>query len=98
MQGQKVYTIDELDEEHMIASESRQLEGRLAQEEREMNWFQAAKDFRVEIHEIVSNDPDATILDLSFDITKLGAEDKARYEEALKALLIPITEGSPVGF
>jgi len=53
---------------------------------------------RAEVHEIVNADPDATVLDFGFDSAKLGDEDKVRYEKALKALLIPMTEGSPVGF
>ena len=54
--------------------------------------------FRVEVHDIASADPDATVLDFGFDSAKLGDEDRASYEKALKALLIPMTEGSPVGF
>jgi hypothetical protein len=96
--GQKVYRTDELDEEYIVHREANQLEERLTQEEREANWKQVAENFRVEVHNIASADPDATVLDFGFDSAKLGDEEKVRYEHALKALLIPITEGSPVGF
>ena len=59
---------------------------------------QYADQRRAEVHEIVNADPDATVLDFGFDSAKLGDEDRVKYEKALKALLIPMTEGSPVGF
>lgn len=51
-----------------------------------------------EVHEIVSSDSDARILDLTFDATKLSEEDTARYHDALKALTIAPSEGSPLDF
>jgi len=71
---------------------------RLTQEEKDANRRQVAEDFRAEVHAIVSVDPDAAVLDFGFDSAKLGDEDKVRYKKALKDLLIPMTEGSPVGF
>jgi hypothetical protein len=53
---------------------------------------------RAEVHEIVTADTDATVLDLGFDETKLDGEAREKYEQALKALALPITEGSPVSF
>ena len=53
---------------------------------------------RPEVHEIVTADTDATVLDFSFDETKLEDEDRAKYQKALKVLALPITEGSPVSF
>ena len=66
--------------------------------DKRVGFSQANKQRRAEIHEIVHADPDATIIDLGFDSSKLDDHNKARYAEALKALLIPVTEGSPVGF
>lgn len=56
------------------------------------------KQSRAEIHEIVSADTDATVIDIGFDPTKLNEEDRAKYHKALRALVLPITEGSPVSF
>jgi len=79
-------------------TQERLIKQRLTQEEKDANRRQVAKDFRAEVHAIVSIDPDAAVLDCGFDSAKLGDEDKVRYEKALKDLLIPMTEGSPVGF
>lgn len=54
--------------------------------------------YQAEVHEIVSNDPDAHILDLSFDLNKLSADQKKEYHVALKKMIVPITEGSPLAF
>jgi len=53
---------------------------------------------RAEVHEIVTADTDATVLDFSFDVANLDDEARAKYRQALKVLAIPITEGSPVSF
>ncbi len=59
---------------------------------------QFADQRRAEVHEIVTADTDATVLDFSFDESKLDDEAKAKYKQALRALVIPITEGSPVSW
>lgn len=51
-----------------------------------------------EVHPIVSDDIDATVIDFSFDDTKLSEEDQKRYQNALRALVIPATAGSPIDF
>ena len=54
---------------------------------------------QVQIHDIVSSDPDARIIDLvDFDQSKLSEADRERYQEALRALVIPLSVGSPVPF
>lgn len=55
-------------------------------------------DVRPEIHEIVTRNPDAMILDLGFKPERLSNDDRTRYQHALQALAIPITEGSPISF
>ncbi len=59
---------------------------------------QFANQRRTEVHEIVTADTDATVLDLSFDETKLDDEALEKYKHALQVLALPITEGSPVSF
>lgn len=54
--------------------------------------------FSEEIHKIVSTDSDATIIDSGFRPQELGSLDRARYEKAISALLLPATEGSPLPF
>lgn len=79
-------------------SEARRLEQETPEDEKKALWKSAAEGLRAETHEIVTADTDATVLDFSFDETKLDDESRAKYQEALKALVLPITEGSPVSF
>jgi hypothetical protein len=51
-----------------------------------------------EIHEIATTDADATILDFGFDSNKLDEASKEKYQDALRKLILPVTEGSPVKF
>lgn len=64
----------------------------------EASWRHDADTLQPEVHQIVVEDPDATVINLDFDVTNLDKLDKERYIKALKALLIPLTEGSPVDF
>lgn len=57
-----------------------------------------ATEKRAEIHKIVASDTDATVLDFRFNPTNLDNEQKKAYYEALESLVIPLTDGSPVGF
>ena len=57
-----------------------------------------ASERRAEIHEIVTADSDAVVLNSGFNDTKLDCTDTERYNKALRSILIPITEGSPVDF
>jgi hypothetical protein len=79
-------------------SESRRLEDETPEDEQKALWKSAAEGMKAEVHEIVTADTDATVLDFSFDETKLDDEDRAKYQKALKVLALPITEGSPVSF
>lgn len=90
------YTLDEL--EGRLFSEVRYLESQTPKEEQEALWKSAAEGLRAEVHEIVTGDTDATVLDFSFDESKLDDEAKEKYRQALRALIVPITEGSPVSW
>lgn len=79
-------------------SEARRLEKEAPEDEKESLLKSAAEGLCAEIHEIVTADIDATLLDFSFDETKLDDEARAKYLEALKVLALPFTEGSPVSF
>lgn len=92
--GLKAKTFDDL----KPAVEARRLERETSDEQRATLWKSAAEGLRAEVHEIVTADTDATVLNFNFDETTLDDETRARYYNALKALVIPITEGSPVSF
>jgi len=79
-------------------SESLRLEDETPEDDRKALWKSAAEGMKTEVHEIVTADTDATVLDFSFDETKLDDEARAKYQQALKVLAIPITKGSPVSF
>lgn len=97
-EGPRVYTSEDLIKEYMISVEALRFGKRLPNDERSAYWNQAAEGLKAEVHDIVASHPDATIFDLGFDSTKLGEADRSGYQKALATLLIPITEGSPVGF
>ena len=92
-----VWTMDELlaSNSHVEAKHLRESLGEQAYEDFKE---QFSNQRRAEVHEIVTADTDATVLDFSFDDTKLDDESRSKYQQALKALMIPITEGSPVSF
>lgn len=79
-------------------SEAQRLEQEAPWDEKDAIWKSIAKGLRAEVYEIVTADTDATVLDFSFDETKLDDEARAKYQKALRVLVLPITEGSPVGF
>lgn len=64
----------------------------------EMSWKNDPDELQEEVHRIVSADPDASIINFSFDYSKLSPEDKQRYLAALRTLAISISKGSPVDF
>jgi len=93
----EVWTLDELlSKENWV--EARYLKDALGQDAYQEFKNQFSDQLSAEVHDIVSSDIDATVLDFAFDSTKLSEDDQQRYQEALKALAIRITEGSPVGF
>jgi hypothetical protein len=51
-----------------------------------------------EVHKIVSGDPDAVVLDGTFNIASRPKEQQQQIWQALKKLSIGITEGSPLDF
>ncbi len=53
-----------------------------------------------EVYQIGVNDSDATVIDVSFrfKLDELSHEMRQKYHKALKTLLIPPTEGSPLSF
>jgi hypothetical protein len=79
-----------------VRREAERLQKEATPELKDAYWKLASEGLKVEVHEIVPVYSDATVLDLSFDSTKLSDEDKAKYEKALLELLIPITDGLPV--
>lgn len=54
--------------------------------------------YQQETADLTSPDTDATVINLNFDSNSLDEASSARYEQALSALLLPLTEGSPVSF
>jgi len=87
-----------LDTQHHIATEARRLELLSSDEEKRARRKQAVEGYEAEVHEIISPDKDATVFDLDFDPKNLGDADMERYQEAVEALTLPLTEGSPVSF
>lgn len=55
-------------------------------------------DYQTETDDLTSPDTDATVINLNFDSNRLDEASSARYEQSLSALLLPLTEGSPVSF
>lgn len=94
--GPEFYTIEDF--ERRIWAEGEHLAREASEEERKAVWERESAGLRVEVHDIVSADPDAMILDFDFDITKLDEASQAIYSEALRAIMLPITEGSPLSF
>jgi hypothetical protein len=78
--------------------EVRRLQNEVAKDEQKVLWDSAAEGLRPEVHEIVTADTDATVIDLSFDETKLDTDARAKYQKALDVLVLPVTAGSPVNF
>lgn len=95
--GPTVWTMDQLlaSNPHVEAFHLRDSLGKQAYDDFKQQY---ADRRRAEVHEIVTGDTDATVLDFSFDESKLDDEAKAKYRQALRALAIPITEGSPVSW
>lgn len=92
-----VWTMDDLLSRNSFV-EARYLQEHLGEKAYEDFKQQFADQKRAEVHEIVTADTDATVLDFDFDETKLDDEAREKYRKALKVLVIPVTEGSPVGF
>jgi hypothetical protein len=93
-----VFTEKYLESEHAIRAEAERLRSSEDPDVREARWQQLAQDYQLEIHEILSTDPDARLINFEFNHEKLSAEDKQRYSQALRALALPLTAGSPVAF
>jgi hypothetical protein len=93
----RVWTMDEMLARKSF-DEARYLQESLGKQAYEDFKEQFANQLRAEVHEIVTADTDATVLDFSFDETKLDDEVREKYKQALKVLALPITEGSPVSF
>ncbi len=94
----RVYKSDDLDSRSAIRNEATALKNRTPKNEQDGLLESVAKKFRAEVHEITSGDTDARVLDFSFDESKLDEEGQEKYKKALRALVIPMTEGSPVSF
>lgn len=92
------YESSKLDVQHFISDEARRREAALPAEEKQARWKRATRGYMAEVHEIVSADKDAMVLDLDFGVAELDEAERQRYDRALKALILPITEGSPVSF
>jgi hypothetical protein len=90
----KPYTMDDLWE----WQEARRLKEEISEAERTRLWGSVAKGHRTELHNIVTADTDAVVLNYSFVVDVLNAKDRKKYYEALKTLVIPTTEGSPISF
>lgn len=96
--GPTIHDENILSDKLSIWPEARRLETTLSEAEKKLLWAQASQLFQAEVHEILSSDPDASIIDLKFDYKSLGEEDQQKYFKALEAIAIRITEGSPVEF
>ena len=66
--------------------------------QREKSYGKADSLLQAETHKIVSEDPDARIINFSFDYDTLSEDDQALFHEALASLILHPTDGSPVDF
>lgn len=96
MQNPATFTPQDLHE----WKEIRRLEAALAPDQRDALRGRAVGDLRAEVHQIVTDDTDATVIDLGFNASQLSSQDEARYKKALITLMtkVPLTDGSPVDF
>lgn len=81
-----------------LSTDAQILEQRLPADERQAITDSASEPFKVEVHNIISEDADAKIIDLNFNPNQLDEAARQQYVEALRVLLLPVTEGSPVSF
>lgn len=85
-----------------LSSDAQLLEQSLPEEERQGIEANAASSvnrrLKIEIHNIISQDADAKIIDFNFNPNDLDEDNKQKYIQALRSLLLPVTEGSPVSF
>lgn len=94
------YTEEDIHSNDQVRNEAFRKSHNAPEEERLEAWGIATKDAGVqaEIHRIVAAHPDATVIDSDFDFSVLTDEQRQKYTEALKALVLPTTQGSPVAF
>lgn len=91
------WDIEELEKRRSFV-EVRYLKEKLGQDYYEKFKQQYEDRMRGDVHEIVSTDTDACVLDLTFDSQILDDTSRVRYQQALRVLAIPMTEGSPIAF
>lgn len=90
----RVYTVDDFSP----AGEVRHLRENMGKEELGEIWQSLSSDMKVEIHEIVSLDTDAAVIDEKFSASELNEDEQSRYFAALNTLALAVTEGAPLDF
>ncbi len=70
----------------------------MSEVEKDDLWQSIARKYQGEIHDIVSVNPDAVVIDLNFDVQTLDEVTLEKYKGALNKLAIGVSEGSPLGF
>lgn len=91
-------SVEDLETPSVAFKAARLLEAATEDDERNKIWHDIAQAYRGEVHNITSADADAVVLDLNFNPSTLDETDAEKYKQALRALIIPLTEGSPVAF
>lgn len=89
---------DSLGNWHSVFREAHRLEAATPDEAKRLRWQRHAQGYTAEVHNIASADKDAAVMDFDFSASKLDEADKQRFDAALAALALPLTEGSPVSF
>lgn len=93
-----IFTLENITSKPAARRAANLLEQGMSTEEKQKIWDGIVAQYRGEVHTIVTDDPDAVVIDLAFDSNGLNEQDKKKYKNALEKLLIPITEGSPLDF
>lgn len=94
--GPRVYTNADVDE-RMFAEVNR-LEDLTPEAERQKLRKSVEARLRTELYTITSPDSDATVINRDFDVSTLDPEARQKFNRAMNALIIPVTEGSPLSF
>ncbi len=96
--GVNVLSLEDLDSPWEVHRESERLRQATSDEEQQTIWSSISRNYQMELYGIGSTDPDALIIDVAFDPSKLEGPELEEYHAALKALIIPFAKGAPVNF
>jgi hypothetical protein len=96
--GDGQYSLDDLSHPDVIWREARRLENMMDPDEKKAKTDSIRNDHEIQLHQIVSSDPDALIFNRGFSFDGLDDAYSSKLHAALAALRISVSEGSPIAF